>query len=104
MVVARTIELQGMAVEGKASEAVTESVTRGLTRRLAKGDEDAYGEFYDLYSRRLYGYLFVVCRGDGEAARELLQQTMIKVARYVRVFEEEEVFWKWLTALARSSW
>jgi RNA polymerase sigma-70 factor (ECF subfamily) len=46
----------------------------------------------------------VLCRGNAEQARELLQQTMIRVAKYARVFEEEEIFWKWLTALARSCW
>ena len=46
----------------------------------------------------------MLCRGNAEQARELLQQTMIRVAKYARVFEEEEIFWKWLTALARSCW
>jgi RNA polymerase sigma factor (sigma-70 family) len=75
-----------------------------LTRRLAAGEEDSYREFYDLYGSRLYGYLFVVCRGDEGLAREVLQQTLIKVARYARAFDEEDIFWKWLTRLARSSW
>lgn len=80
------------------------SATAELTRRMVKGEEEAFRQFYDAYSARLCGYLFVICRGNEGQARELLQETMIKVARYVRVFEDEEIFWKWLTVVARSCW
>jgi RNA polymerase sigma-70 factor, ECF subfamily len=105
MIVARPVEPQGMAGIGESvagREAL--SATAELTRRMVKGEEEAFGQFYDLYSARLCGYLFVICRGNEQQARELLQETMIKVARYVRVFEEEEIFWKWLTVVARSCW
>ena len=92
------------AIAERAGGAKALSVTAKLTRRMVKGEEEAFREFYDSYSHRLLGYLFVVCRGNEEQARELLQETLIKVARYVRVFGEEEVFWKWLTAVARSCW
>jgi RNA polymerase sigma-70 factor (ECF subfamily) len=71
---------------------------------MVKGEEEGFRTFYDLYSHRLYGYLFVICRGNEEQARELLQQTCIKVARYIRVFEDAEIFWKWLGTVARSCW
>jgi RNA polymerase sigma-70 factor (ECF subfamily) len=45
----------------------------------------------------------VLARGDEARARDILQQTMIKVARHIRMFEEEEVLWRWLTVLARTS-
>lgn len=80
------------------------SATAELTRRMVKGEEEAFRQFYDAYSARLCGYLFVICRANEEQARELLQETMIKVARYIRVFEDEEIFWKWLTVVARSCW
>jgi RNA polymerase sigma-70 factor, ECF subfamily len=88
----------------RAARAIAPSATGELTRRMVKGEEEAFRKFYDLYSARLCGYLFVICHGNEEQARELLQETMIKVARYVRVFEEEEIFWKWLTVVARSCW
>jgi RNA polymerase sigma-70 factor (ECF subfamily) len=80
------------------------SPVASLTRRLVKGEEDAYREFYDAYSSRLFGYLFVLCCGNADQARELLQQTMIRVAKYVRVFEQEEILWNWLATVARSCW
>src|SRR5688572_2118971 len=105
MFVARPVEIVRLVGEGATVVAAPEgSATERLTRRLVKGEEEAFREFYDLYSHRLIGYLFVVCRGNEEQARELLQVAMIKVARYVRVFGEEEIFWKWLTAVARSCW
>jgi RNA polymerase sigma-70 factor (ECF subfamily) len=70
---------------------------------MSRGDEDSYREFYDVLSHRLFAYLFVLTHGNEEFVRELLQQTMIRVAKYVRVFEDEEIFWKWLTNLARSA-
>jgi RNA polymerase sigma-70 factor (ECF subfamily) len=105
MFISKVIEFQCMSQE-RESTAVSREPTAiaGLTRRMVKAEEDAFREFYDLYSHRLYAYLFVICRGNEEQARELLQQTSIKVARYIRVFEDQEIFWKWLGVLARSCW
>lgn len=74
-----------------------------LTARLARGEEAAYCEFHARYFSRLYRFLLVVCRGQEEQAKEALQQTLLRVARYARPFPSEEVFWGWLTALARSA-
>src|ERR1051325_3258832 len=70
---------------------------------MVKGEEAAYGEFFESYFQRLFGYLLVVTNGKEELARELLQQTMIKVARHARVFTDEQAFWRWLTGLATTS-
>src|SRR5689334_19394333 len=105
MAVAKSMEFGGVAAGAEFAESAKErSPTGKLTLRLVKGEEEAYCEFYDLYSHRLYGYLFVICRGNEEQARDLLQQTMIKAARYVREFDEEKNFWSWLTTVARSCW
>jgi RNA polymerase sigma factor (sigma-70 family) len=110
MTVAKTAPLPLLSADTKSATAsmhadstATARATARLTRRMAGGDEDSYREFYDLYSHRLFGYLFVITRGDEHLAREVLQQTMIRVAKYVRAFNDEEIFWKWLTNLARSA-
>jgi RNA polymerase sigma factor (sigma-70 family) len=100
----KTIELGVLADKNVREAPARETATASLTRGLAKGSEDAFAQFYDLYSHRLFGYLFVICRGDEAQAREVLQQTFIKVARSARVFEEEKVFWNWLAAMARNLW
>lgn len=86
---------------------VSQSGPRGdivrVTRGLAAGDEGAFREFHELYFDRLYRFLLVVTRGQEDQAQEAVQQTFLRVLRYARVFESEEVFWGWLKALARSA-
>ncbi|MEO7299756.1 MAG: sigma factor [Verrucomicrobiota bacterium] len=73
-----------------------------LTAQMAKGDEAAYREFYELYFNRLLRYLLVLT-GNEETAREALQLTLLRVARHAKKFESEAALWSWLTVLARSS-
>ena len=70
---------------------------------MAAGDESAYRTFYDAYFDRLSRYLFVLTAGDEHAKQEALQRTLDRVVRYIRAFDEEPVFWSWLTVLARSA-
>ena len=70
---------------------------------MAGGDETAYRKFYDGYFDRLLRYLLVVTGGNEESAREALQGALVRVARHIRIFREEAVFWSWLTVLARSA-
>jgi RNA polymerase sigma factor (sigma-70 family) len=74
-----------------------------LTRRLVAGDEAAYRMFYALYFDRLTRYLIVVNSGDEQAARDGLQGLLVRLVRHIRVFDDEAVFWSWLTVLARSA-
>lgn len=70
---------------------------------MAGGDEAAYGLFYERYCSRLLRYLLVLTRGGEEAAQEALQLTLLRVVRNIKPFRSEEVFWSWLTVLARSA-
>ena len=74
-----------------------------LTTAMAAGDEEAYRQFHTRYFDRLLRYLFVVARGDEQAARDALQDTLLRVVRHVRPFPAEDEFWSWLTVLARSA-
>jgi RNA polymerase sigma factor (sigma-70 family) len=73
-----------------------------LTRRMAKGEEEAYHCFHDAYYTRLLAYLLVLTR-DEQLARDALQATLLRVVRHAKRFESEDAFWSWLTVLARSS-
>jgi len=84
------------------NEAVTSDIAR-LTRRLARGDDAAFREFHANYFDRLYQFLLVVARGQEHEAREALQETLLRVARYGREFKSEESFWCWLKAVARNA-
>ena len=74
-----------------------------LTAAMAAGSEEAYRQFHAQYFDRLLRYLFVVVRGDEQAARDALQDTLLRVVRHVRPFRSEDEFWSWLTVLARSA-
>jgi RNA polymerase sigma-70 factor (ECF subfamily) len=74
-----------------------------LTRRMVEGDEMAYRAFYHAYFGRLSRYLLVVAGGNEDAMNEALQGTLMRVVRHIKVFQSEEVFWSWLTVLARSA-
>jgi RNA polymerase sigma-70 factor (ECF subfamily) len=74
-----------------------------LTRRMVVGDEMAYRAFYHAYFDRLSRYLLVVAAGNEDAMREALQGTLMRVVRHIKVFQSEDVFWSWLTVLARSA-
>lgn len=74
-----------------------------LTRRLAAGEEAAFREFHEHYFDRLYQFLLSVSRGNEHEAREAMQDALLRVVRYARRFEDEEVFWSWLKNVARSA-
>ena len=89
---------------GPAAGGQTGSIDiRSLTRAIVKGDEAAFGEFYERFSGRLYGLLLFLSSGREEIAREILQITMIKVARKFRVFEQDTALWVWLSQIARNA-
>jgi RNA polymerase sigma-70 factor, ECF subfamily len=70
---------------------------------MTEGDEMAWRTFYDVYFDRLWRYLLVVAAGNEDAAREALQGAMVRTTRHIKVFRDENVFWSWLTVLARSA-
>lgn len=74
-----------------------------LTRGLARCDESVFQEFHTRYFDRLHQFLIVVARGDESQAAEALQETLIRVARNPRIFQDEAVFWYWLKAVARNA-
>jgi RNA polymerase sigma-70 factor (ECF subfamily) len=74
-----------------------------LTRRLAAGEDEAFREFHAHYFDRLYQFLLVLARGQEHEAQEALQETLLRVVRYARVFESEDAFWCWLKVVARSA-
>ena len=86
-----------------AVAASMDSDIAALTSGLVQGDEGAYRRFFAEYSGRLGRYLLVAACGQEHAAREALQETMRRVAKHARRFSDEQVFWSWLTVLARSA-
>ena len=70
---------------------------------MAEGDEKAWRNFYDQYFDRMWRYLLVTTEGSEDLARESLQAALVRVARHIKVFRDSDVFWSWLTVLARTA-
>lgn len=70
---------------------------------MTRQEDAAFVEFLDTYRDRLFRYLIVITRGDEELTQEAMQQTMLRVVRHIRRFDDKDVFWSWLTRLARSA-
>ncbi len=93
----------GKAVEKNTNSSPASGHIAQLTRKLAAGNEAAFCEFHGQYFDRLYRFVLVVTHGQEQEAQEAVQQTLLRVVRYVRVFESDDVFWSWLKAVARSA-
>jgi RNA polymerase sigma-70 factor, ECF subfamily len=74
-----------------------------LTRRLAAGEEEAFREFHSIYFSRVYQFLLSITHGCDHEAQDALQQTFLRIVRYVRVFDFEDKFWSWVKMVARSA-
>jgi RNA polymerase sigma-70 factor (ECF subfamily) len=74
-----------------------------VTAGIRAGDEQAFRTFHELYFNRLYQFLIIVARGNEAEARDALQETLLRVVRYVRKFDDEDAFWSWLKVVARSA-
>lgn len=74
-----------------------------LTQRMARGDDEAFRRFHAAYFGRITRYLLVVARGDEQIVRDVLPEVFRRVVKHVRRFEQEPVFWSWLTVLARTA-
>lgn len=77
------------------------SVTH-LTKSLKEGRERAWRQFHREYAPRLVAFVHHLT-DDLDTVPDILQETLMRVVRHVRGFDEEEVFWCWLACLARSA-
>ena len=66
-----------------------------ILARAVDGDERAWSEIIDLYSRRLFGLVLAQCR-DPELAEEITQSTFCTVAAKLASYTEIGRFEQWL--------
>lgn len=77
--------------------------TADLTRRLRSGDPSAYQEFYDKYGLLMMRYLVSLHGGDSESAKDTFQKAVLRVAKHIKIFPGEAVFWNWLQCVAKTA-
>ena len=91
--------------ENHQSNAADADIARDDASLSRQGTKRRSGNFAPRkrYFDRLYQFLLVVTSGRDDEAQEALQQTLLRVVKYVRAQESEEMFWSWLKAVARSA-
>ncbi len=74
-----------------------------ITAAAGRGDENAFDQFYGMYADRMYRYLLVVTEGNEDLAREVCQESLLRVVRHLKPFPSDEDVWRWLSRIMRSA-
>lgn len=74
---------------------------RHLVKRLLRGDERAFEDFFEAYFPRLYRFALVRTRHDAEAAEEIVQATLTQVVRKLHTYRGEAALFSWLCTFCR---
>jgi len=67
-----------------------------LVAAMQRGDERAFRLFFDIYSPRVYRFALRRLRGDIEAARDVVQFTLVKAVRNLAAYRGEAALFSWL--------
>ncbi|MEQ1852095.1 MAG: hypothetical protein ABMA01_10950, partial [Chthoniobacteraceae bacterium] len=67
-----------------------------LTAALKRGDEAAFAWLHGEWSGRINRYCFALAAGDETFAGEIAQATWLRLARHVRVMNDERALWNWI--------
>ena len=70
-----------------------------LLERAAEGNEEAWRELVETYTRRVFGLLVRQC-GDRDLAEEITQATFVQVVRHIGRYREQGKFEPWLFRIA----
>ncbi len=74
-------------------------VPHALVARAQRGDVQAFEEIYRSFERPVFNLALRIA-GDRELAREVLQETMLKVIDHIPGFRAGAPFWSWLRQIA----
>jgi len=67
-----------------------------LIERAKNGDREATEELFRRHYQRAYGLAYTLCSGDGEEAKDAVQEAFIKAFRNLNKFKEGAAFYTWL--------
>lgn len=74
-----------------------------LSRRMQRGEEDAFREFHEQFYRRMYAVALQALRGDDAAAAEVTQDALLRISRYIKPIEREDILWRWTARIVRTA-
>ncbi|AMN48038.1 RNA polymerase sigma-70 factor, ECF subfamily [Steroidobacter denitrificans] len=72
-----------------------------LIALMLKGDEIAFRRFFETYFPRLYRFAAPRLGGDSDAAKEVVQATLIKAMRNLENYRGEAAVFSWLCQICR---
>ena len=72
-----------------------------LMERWQKGDEQAFHDLYDRYLPLVVRYIMTLC-GNWEEAKDMAQETFIRVCERKESFQSRSRFKSWLLTIARN--
>jgi RNA polymerase sigma-70 factor (ECF subfamily) len=84
-----------------ASEARARANEAQLLAAAAAGEHEALRWLLDDVAPVVYGFLYARVGGDGAAAEDLLQETLLEAVRGAAAFRGESAVSTWLCAIAR---
>jgi RNA polymerase sigma-70 factor (ECF subfamily) len=74
-----------------------------LARKLLDGDEATFRAVFDEFFPRLYRFAMPRVGGDGEEARDIVQQTFCKAFERLDSYRGEASFYAWLCQICRNA-
>jgi len=75
---------------------------RALVSRMRSGDEVAFDEFAETYTRLLYRFAIARVDSDRELAREVVQTTLCKALAKIESFRGDSTLLTWLCSVCRN--
>ena len=78
------------------------SVDSILIDQFLNGDGKAFEDLVNKYRGKLYSYLYQMV-GDSEAAKDLFQDVIVKVLKYLPKYEDKQKFSNWLFRIAHNT-
>jgi RNA polymerase sigma-70 factor (ECF subfamily) len=72
-----------------------------LVRSMLTGDERAFNAFFADYFPRVYRFVLPRVAGDIEAAKDVVQATLVKAMRNLAQFRGEAALFSWVCQIAR---
>jgi RNA polymerase sigma-70 factor (ECF subfamily) len=78
-------------------------VDKALARKVLAGDEQAFRAMFDRFFPRLYRYALARLDGDGEAARDVVQDTFRKAIERLDSYRGEAALYAWFCRICRNT-
>jgi len=76
---------------------------KALTRKILAGDEQAFKAMFDRFFPRLYRYALARLDGDGEAAKDVVQDTFRKAIERLDSYRGEAALYAWFCRICRNT-